>query len=65
MTQEPGAAAAERARTINDLREFIAAIDKRLPQVERSGEASIARAAMMLREQAVRRIADIEMEIRS
>ena len=65
MTEHPGATAADLARTISDLREFVEAIDRRLPQVERSGEAFIARAAMMLREQALRRIADIETQMRS
>jgi len=65
MIEHPGATDAELARTISDLREFVAAIDRRLPQVERSGEAFIARAAMLLREQALRRIADIETQMRS
>ena len=49
-------------RTIRSLRELIAALDRRLPQVERSGEASIARAAAALRAEATKRIADLELE---
>ena len=49
-------------RTIRNLRELIAALDRRLPQVERSGEASIARAAAALRAEATKRIADLELE---
>jgi hypothetical protein len=44
------------------LHELIAALDRRVPQVERSGEASIARAAAALRAETVKRIADLEQE---
>ena len=47
-------------RTVRDLREFIAALDRRIPQVERSGEASISRAATTLRNAATTRVADLE-----
>jgi hypothetical protein len=53
---------AARTRTIRDLYELVAALDRRVPQVERSGEASIARAATALRAEAVVRIADLERE---
>jgi hypothetical protein len=54
---------AERAtQAIRHLYELIAALDRRVPQAERRGEASIARAAGALRAQATKRIADLERE---
>jgi hypothetical protein len=50
------------ARVIRDLYELIAAIDRRVPQVARSGEASIASAAAALRAEATKRIAELERE---
>jgi hypothetical protein len=44
------------------LYELIAALDRRVPHVERSGETSIARAAAALKAEATRRIADLERE---
>jgi hypothetical protein len=49
--------------TMQTLVEFIAAIDKRLPQVERSGESAITNAAMTLRDEALKRIGEIEVEV--
>jgi hypothetical protein len=46
--------------TLRDLSELIVALDRRVPQLERSGEASIARAAAKLKDEAVKRIADLE-----
>jgi len=51
-----------RARTIWELHELIAALDRRVPQVQRAGEPSIARAAADLRARAVRRIEELERE---
>ena len=51
-----------RMRTIRDLSELIDALDRRLPQVERSGEASIARAAARLKDEAIKRIAELEQQ---
>lgn len=48
------------ARTVRELQELIAALDRRLPQVRRVGEMSIARVAGQLRAAAVRRIAELE-----
>ena len=48
--------------TIVQLGELIAAIDRRLPQVERAGEAAIANAAMRLRTEAAKRIVELEVE---
>ena len=47
------------------LAELIAAIDRRLPQVQRAGEASIANAAVRLRLEAVKRLNEIERELAS
>ena len=49
--------------TVAQLRELITAIDRRLPQVQRTGEASIANAAVRLRIEAEKRISEIELEI--
>ena len=43
-----------------ELQELIAALDRRVPRVERAGEAGIARDAMALREKALKRLAEIE-----
>jgi hypothetical protein len=45
---------------IEDLRELIAALDKRVPRLERAGEVEIARDAAALREDALARIAELE-----
>ena len=50
------------ARTVRELRELIAALDRRVPQVERVGEVSIARAAAALRAEALKRIEEVERE---
>ena len=42
-----------------ELRELIAALDRRVPRVEQAGEASIAHDASVLREKAVRRLAEL------
>ena len=43
-----------------ELRELILALDRRVPHMERAGEAVIARDAALLREQATRRLAELE-----
>ena len=48
------------ARTLDLLREFIAALDRRLPQIERAGEAAIAAEAAHLKARAAERIAELE-----
>ena len=50
------------AAIIRDLRELIEALDRRLPQVQRAGEASIANAAMRLRTEARNRIEELERQ---
>ena len=42
-----------------ELEELIAALDRRLPRVERAGEAAIARDAAALRKKAVDRLAEL------
>ena len=51
-----------RRRTVRRLHELIAALDRRVPQVQRSGELSIARAAAALRTEALTRIDELESE---
>ena len=47
---------------VRQLRELIAALDRRLPQVERAGEASIAREAAALKARALKRVEELERE---
>ena len=49
--------------TLIQLMELVAAIDRRLPQVHRLGETAIANAAALLRNEAAKRIAEIEVEL--
>jgi hypothetical protein len=49
-------------RTVRRLHELIAALDRRVPQVQRSGELSIAKAAAALRDEALTRIDELESE---
>ena len=49
-----------RQDVIAQLHDLIAALDRRIPQVARSGEASIVRAAAALREEACRRIVELD-----
>jgi hypothetical protein len=49
-------------QTIKELREFVAALDRRVPRVERVGEADIARDAATLRSRALRRIDELVRE---
>ena len=65
MTESTTDRTAERtltALTIRNLQELVDALDRRVPHVERCGEASIARAAAALRAEATNRIADLEQE---
>ena len=47
-------------RLIRDLRELIAALDRRVPHVERAGEAVIADDAAALKAKALTRIVELE-----
>jgi hypothetical protein len=44
---------------VRELRELIAALDRRVPRVEQAGEAAIARDAATLREKAMKRLAEL------
>ena len=48
------------AQTLRELHELVAALDRRVPYVERAGELAIASAAAALRSEAIGRIAEIE-----
>jgi hypothetical protein len=55
-----GLSMALNARDITrELEELIAALDRRVPRVERAGEAAIAREAAALREKAICRLAEL------
>ena len=45
---------------VRELLELIAALDRRVPQVQRAGEASIARDAAALKSRALKRIEELE-----
>lgn len=51
-----------RLRIVRELHELIAALDRRVPHVERVREAAIAKAASVLRDEALTRIDEIERE---
>ena len=61
IDQSTGKAAA-RARIVRELHELIAALDRRVPQVERVGELAIARAGEALRAEALKRLEELERE---
>jgi hypothetical protein len=50
---------------VRELLELVAALDRRVPQVQRTGEDSIAREAAALKARALQRIAELEREQRS
>lgn len=51
-------------QTARDLREFVAAIDRRMPRVEGPRERTIAVAASLLRHEALARISAIDEELK-
>lgn len=51
-----------KAELAHELRELIAALDRRVPHVDRAGETQIARDAAALRAKAVRRLAELEAD---
>jgi hypothetical protein len=64
---EDGAAAGARmavmrTEAVRELLELIDALDRRVPQVERAGEASIAHDAAALKMKALKRIAELERQ---
>jgi hypothetical protein len=56
------AVAMSRGDVVRELMELIAALDRRLPQVQRAGEASIAHEAAALKARALKRIEELERE---
>ena len=54
-----------RTNVVGELLELIAALDRRVPQVQRAGEASIARDAVALKARALKRIEELERELMS
>ena len=48
---------------LDDLRELVAALDRRVPHLDRKGEHDIARDAAALRVEAMKRIQEIEREL--
>jgi hypothetical protein len=56
--------AVTRTRLVRELTELIAALDRRVPHVERAGEASIARDAAALKVRALKRIEELERDSR-
>ena len=59
---EPTTMAVTRTVAVRELLELIAALDRRLPQVQRAGEEAIARDAAALRTRALKRIEELERE---
>jgi hypothetical protein len=45
---------------VDDLRELVEALDRRVPRLDRAGETTIAREAMRLRDEALARLAQLE-----
>jgi len=62
MADKNKTANVDRASAQRHLRELIAALDRRVPHVERLGEVEIARAATALRKKAEERLAKLEAE---
>jgi hypothetical protein len=56
------AMAVSRSQLARELRELIAALDRRVPQLERAEETAIARDAAELRAQAIKRLAELVEE---
>ena len=54
----------EERTVLEDLRELVDALDRRVPHLDRKGERDIARDAARLRAEAMTRIRDIETEQR-
>jgi hypothetical protein len=48
---------------LQELRELIEALDRRVPRVERAGESAIARDAAVLRSTAVKRLHELTSEL--
>lgn len=61
-TNKENATETYRKKLIAHLRELVAALDRRVPHLEREGEQRIAHDSAALREKAQRRIAQLEKE---
>jgi len=57
------AVTAQSGTLAEDLRELIAALDRRVPHLERKGELAIARDAAELKAAAIKRLAEIERSV--
>ena len=55
--------AVERRRVIRELHELVAALDRRVPRLDRADEPLIARDAAALRAQALKRIAELTVQV--
>jgi hypothetical protein len=53
----------DKSKQIRHLGELIAALDKRVPRIERVGEAEIARDAAELKKKALTRLAELQADI--
>jgi len=62
MSSDKGAQS-DRTRKLRHLHELIAALDRRVPHVERIGEMEIAREGHALRKKALQRIAELEASL--
>jgi hypothetical protein len=51
------------SKQIGHLRELIAALDRRVPRIERAGEAQIARDAAALKKKALDRLAELQADV--
>jgi len=60
MTAKASAPHVKPADLILALREFIDALDRRVPHIERAGEVGIVRDALELRRQALERLHELE-----
>jgi hypothetical protein len=64
IRREPRASmAVSTSKLTRELEELIAALDSRMPRVERAGEVTIARDAAALRAKAVARLAELTRQI--
>ena len=52
-----------RSLVLDDLRELVAALERRAPRLERQGECDIARDASVLKAAALRRISELEQTL--
>ena len=53
----------DKSKQIRHLRELITALDKRVPMIERAGEAQIARDAAALKKKALERLAELQADV--